>query len=135
MATATATAKTTLRTFPPVVLDTTLYHLLLADKKGEEAIETLCVLKPNSDHQHGEGIPLSDKYIIHAAQLDDSDDLAHLQLEICSYLLMFFAGPMKVVFVGAEGEHKDETLTQKVVDENARRSFGVIIQEQRPVIT
>lgn len=135
MATATATAKTTLRTFPPVVLDTTLYHLLLADKKDGEAIETLCLLKPNSDHKHGRGIPLSDKYIIHAAQLDDSDDLAHMQLEICSYLLMFFAGPMKVVFVGAEGESKDETLSQKIVDENARRSFGVITQEQRPVIT
>lgn len=135
MATATSTAKTTLKTFPPVVLDTTLYHLLLEDKKPGDPIETICLLKPNSDHKHGRGIPLSDKYIIHAAQLDDSDDLAHLQLEICTYLLAFFVGPMQVVFVGAEGETKDETLTQKVVDQNARRSFGVITQEQRPVIT
>lgn len=134
MATATSTAKTTLKTFPPVVLDTTLYHLLLEDRKDGDAIETICLLKPNSDHKHGRGIPLSDKYIIHAAQLDDSDDLAHLQLEICTYLLAFFVGPMQVVFVGAEGETEDETLSQKVVDQNARRSFGVITQEQRPVI-
>lgn len=134
MATKTSTAKTTLHTFPPVMLDTTLYHLLLADRKDGEAIETLCELKPNSDPKYGRAIPLSDKYIIHAAQLDDSDDLAHMQLEICSYLLMFFAGPMRVVFVGAEGLSDDQTLSKKVVDENARRSFGVITQEQRPVI-
>lgn len=135
MATTTATTKTTLHTFPPVVLDTTLYHLLLADHPEGESIETLCQLKPNSDHKHGHATPLSDKYIIHAAQLDDSDDLAHMQLEICSYLLMFFSGPMKVVFVGAEGLSDDHTLSKEIVDENATRSFGVITQEQRPVIT
>ena len=134
MSTTTETSKTTLKTFPPVVLDTTLYQLLLDDLPAGEALETYCTVKPNSDPQHGEAVPLSNKYIIHAAQLDDSDDLAHLQLEICSYLLMFFCGPMKVIFLGAEGASKDPTLSQKVVDENAKRSFAVIALEQRPVI-
>lgn len=60
-ATATATAKTTLKTFPPVVLDTTLYHLLLADRTDGEAIETFCVVKPNSDHKYGQAVFLSHK--------------------------------------------------------------------------
>ena len=86
--------------FPPVVLDKTLYDLLLEGQTDNEVTETLCNLKPNSNTEYGEAVPLNNKYIIHSAQVGNGDDLAHLQLENCSHLLMFFAGPMNVVFLG-----------------------------------
>ena len=121
--------------FPPVVLDTTLYDLLLEGQPGNEVDETLCQLKPNSDTRYGEATPLSYKYIIHSAQVGNGDDLAHLQLENCSHLLMFFAGPMKVMFLGAEGKSDDLTLNQQSVDQNAKRSFSIIQKSQQPKIT
>lgn len=120
---------------PPVVLNTTLYDLLKDDLADNERVETLCNLKPNSDNQYGTAVPLSNKYIIHSAQVDSADELAHLQLENCSHLLMFFAGRMNVIFLAAEGESDDPTLAREAVDRNANRSFGVIQESQRPVIT
>lgn len=120
------------KSIPPVVLDTTLYDLLKSEQKDSEALETLCLLKPNSDKQYGEAVPLSDKYIIHSAQVGDGDDLAHLQLENCSHLLMFFAGPMKAMFLAADGQTEDPTLSKNAVDKNAKKSFSVIQEGQRP---
>jgi hypothetical protein len=120
--------------FPPVVLDTTLKDLLYSEQPPDEALETLCLLKPNSDHQYGSAVPLSDKYIIHSAQVANGDDLAHLQLENCSHLLMFFAGPMNVMFLGCDGKTDDDTLRGECIDRNAKRSFGVIQESQRPNI-
>lgn len=123
------------KSVPLVVLNTTLYDLLAEEQKESDGpIETLCKLKPNSDTQYGKAVPLSNKYIIHSAQVDTGDDLAHLQLENTSYLLMFFAGPMNVVFLACEGETEDETLFKESVDRNARRSFAVIQEKQRPKI-
>ena len=121
--------------FPPVILDKTLHDLLLEGNPDSKVEETLCKLKPNSDTSYGEAVPLSNKYIIHSAQVGSGDDLAHLQLENCSHLLMFFAGPMKVVFMGAEGKSKDPTLSRDAVDQNAKKSFGVIEESQQPQIT
>ena len=120
--------------FPPVVLDVTLYDLLKPELKDGEKLETFCQLKPNSDKSYGEAIPLCDKYIIHSAQSGDGDELAHLQLENCSHLLLFFAGPLDVIFLASEGKTDDETLKKDAVDANARRSFGVIQQSQVPNI-
>ena len=120
--------------FPPVVLDVTLHDLLKDDLDKDEELESFCQLKPNSDHKYGEAVPLCDKYIIHSAQSGSADDLAHLQLENCSHLLLFFAGPMNVVFLAAEGKSDDPTLKREVIDENAKRSFGVIQESQRPRI-
>lgn len=120
--------------FPLVVLDTTINDLLLEGSTENEVAETLCQLKPNSDPQYGEAVPLSNKYIIHSAQVGDGDDLAHLQLENCSHLLMFFAGAMKTMFVAAEGQSNDPTLSQQNVDQNAKRSFGILQESQRPKI-
>lgn len=120
--------------FPPVVLDTTLYDLLQQDYKDGEKIETLSKLKPNSDYAYGQAVPLSDKYIIHQGQVSNGDDLAHLQLEICCYLLMFFAGRMNVIFIGSEGQSEDPTLTKESVEKNATKSFSVIQESQRPRI-
>ena len=100
--------------FPPVVLNTTLADFLKAEDPSG-SLETFCCIKPNSDKQYGTAVPLSDKYIIHSAQVDTGDDLAHLQLEICSYLLMFFAGKMNVMMVACEGETK--RYTKKVLTE------------------
>ena len=121
--------------FPLIELDVTLYELLSAELQDSEKLETFCQLKPNSDHSYGEAIPLCDKYIIHSAQSGDSDELAHLQLENCSHLLLFFAGPVNVVFLAADGKSKDPTLKKDAVDSNAHRSFGVIQESQRPKIT
>jgi hypothetical protein len=82
----------------------------------------------------GKAVPLSDKYIIHSAQVANGNDLAHLQLENCSHLLMFFAGAMDVMFLGCDGKTDDETLSSKAIDGNAKRSFGVIQESQRPNI-
>lgn len=120
--------------FPPVVLDKTLYDMLAADQPDGENIETLCKLKPNSDTQYGTAVPLSNKYIIHSAQTDTAAELAHLQLENTSHLLMFFAGPMNVLFLACEGEIDDPTLSRESIDANAKRSFGVINEKQRPKI-
>jgi hypothetical protein len=120
--------------FPPVVLDTTLKDLLYSEQPADEPLETLCLLKPNSDHKYGKSVPLSDKYIIHSAQVANGDDLAHLQLENCSHLLMFFAGAMDVMFLGCDGKTDDETLSSEAIDRNAKRSFGVIQESQRPNI-
>ena len=121
-------------TFPPVILDTTFYDLLQEDEAGSGALETLCQVKPNSDGKYGEAVPLSNKYIIHSAQVGSRDDLAHLQLENCSHLLMFFAGRMNVLFLGSEGQSDDPSLTKRSVDENAKKSFGIIQESQRPRI-
>lgn len=121
--------------FPPVVLDTTLADLLRAELTDkDEELESVCLLKPNSDTQYGTAVPLSNKYIIHSAQIDNGDDLAHLQLENCSHLLMFFSGTMNAIFLAAEGETYDETLNREHVDKNAKRSFGCIQESQRPRI-
>ncbi len=120
---------------PPVTLDTTLYDLLQSDQKDGEDIESMCLLKPNSDPQYGNAVPFNDKYIIHSAQVGSGEDLAHLQLENCSHLLMFFAGPMNVLFMGSEGNTEDPTLSGDAIDKNARRSFGVIQESQQPKIT
>lgn len=124
-----------MQAFPPVVLDTTLHGLLQKElSNGDSVIETLCNLKPNSDTAYGTATPLSNKYIIHSAQVDTEEELAHLQLENCSHLLMFFAGPMNVAFLGAEGEIDADLLSKANVDKNARRSFSVIQQSQQPKI-
>lgn len=120
--------------FPPVVLDVTLYDLLKPELRDGEQLETFCQLKPNSDKSYGDAIPLCDKYIIHSAQSGDGDELAHLQLENCSHLLLFFAGPLDVIFLASEGKTDDETLKRDAVDANAKRSFGVIQQSQMPNI-
>lgn len=121
--------------FPPIELDFTLADVL---KQGQhdEALdaETVCMLKPNSDRQYGTAVPLSDKYIIHSAQTDSGDDLAHLQLENCSHLLLFFNGPTNVMFVACEGETDDETLYRKSMHDNAIKSFSIIKEDQRPIV-
>lgn len=129
------TTNGTTHDFPLVVFDTTLQELLQSDLKDGETLEAICQLKPNSDRKYGEAVPLSNKYIIHSAQVGNGDDLAHLQLENCSHLLLFFAGHMDVIFLGAEGKSQDSTLSQESIDGNAKRSFGVIQESQRPVIT
>lgn len=129
-----ATNGTTHR-FPPVVLNVTLYDLLKAELQDGEKLESFCQLKPNSDKRYGEMIPICDKYIIHSAQSGDGDELAHLQLENCSHLLLFFAGAVDVIFLAAEGKTDDPMLRKDAVDENAKRSFGVIQESQRPRIT
>lgn len=119
--------------FPLVELDTTLADLLREGQADQDAeLETVCMLKPNSDRQYGTAVPLSDKYIIHSAQVEDGDSLAHLQLENCCHLLLFFSGPMKSLFVACEGETDDETLNREHMDQNAKRSFSIIKEEQRP---
>lgn len=120
--------------FPPVTLDATLYDFLKLDQREGEEIETLCKFKPNSDPQYGTAVPFNNKYIIHSAQVGSGDDLAHLQLENTSHLLMFFAGPMNTIFIGCEGHTDDSSLMQKAVDDNAHRAFSVIHESQRPKI-
>lgn len=126
--------KTTASSTPAVTLNTTLYDQLKEDLRDGEEVESLCLIKPNSDKSYGQAVPLSDKYIIHSAQVGDGDDLAHLQLENCSHLLMFFAGRMDVIFLGSEGRSDDPTLSRDEVDRNAKRSFGTIQESQRPII-
>lgn len=128
-----ATNGTTHR-FPEVELDFTLADVLKEGQSSQEGVETVCMLKPNSDHQYGTAVPLSDKYIIHSAQMDDGNDLAHLQLENCSHLLLFFNGPTNVLFVACEGETDDESLYQEGVNRNAVKSFSIIKEEQRPKV-
>ena len=128
------TTKATSHRFPPVQLDVTLYDLLKPELRDGEKLEAFCQLKPNSDHSYGEAIPLNDKYIIHSAQSGDRDELAHLQLENCSHLLLFFAGPLDVIFLGSEGKTEDTSLSRDAVDANAKTSFGVIQESQMPKI-
>lgn len=123
------------KSIPLVKLDSTLYDLLKADLKDGEEMEALCKLKPNSDPQYGHAVPFNDKYIIHSAQVSTAENLAHLQLENTSHLLMFFAGPMRVLFMGSEGNTDDPTLSAEDVGKNAARSFSVIQESQRPRIT
>ena len=115
---------------PQITLSPTLFSLLSLDTPADQ-IESLCLIKPNSDARYGSQVPRNDKYLIHSAQVGDGNDLAHLQLENCSHLLMFFAGGMEVTFVAAEGQDEDGgddggTLTRKAVDGNAEESFGVL---------
>ncbi|PPJ52749.1 hypothetical protein CBER1_10872 [Cercospora berteroae] len=121
--------------FPPVKFYTTLHDLYLDGKEGPLE-ETLCVIKPNSDPKYGEVVPFNSKYTIHSAQVGTADDLAHLQMEINCYLLMFYAGPMQVAFIGvAEGQSEDDTLKRDTIHANAKRSFSVINKSQRPKVT
>ena len=120
--------------FPPVRFDTTLHDMFLDGREGPLG-DWYCSLKPNSDLSYGGTVPVNQKYIIHSAQVGTASDLAHLQMEITSYLLMFYAGPMKVVFMGAEGDTEDETLYKATVAANAKRSYDVIDEAQRPKIT
>lgn len=119
--------------FPLVKLDRTLADMLREGQENQdEELETVCMLKPNSDRQYGTAVPLSDKYIIHSAQVGTGNDLAHLQLENCCHLLLFFAGPMKSLFVACEGETEDPTLDRDHMDKNAKKSFNIIEEAQRP---
>lgn len=120
------------RTFPPVVLDTTLYDLLAEDSNGS-VNESLCNVKPNVDPKYP-AAPLNNKYLITSPQLDDKDALAHLQLENTSYLLSFWAGPMEVLFVGAEGFSNDELLSRRGIEQNATEAFKVFREDQRPTV-
>lgn len=120
---------------PPVVLDKTLYDFLSEDLEDGEEVEAQCAVKPHSDPAFGEAVPLSSKYLIHCAQVGNPDDLAHLQLEICSFLLNFFAGPMNIIMIGSEGDTADESLYRDAVHENAEKCFSVIDQRQRPRVT
>ena len=137
---------------PPVKLDTTLYDLLSADLPDNEHTsdkvnvasvisdaqqtsfsETLCHVKPTSNNKIGPSIILNNKYLLTSDQSDNGPVLAHLQLENCSHLLMFFAGPMDVIFIGCEDNcDHDSTLGKEAVHKNAERSFRVIAQNQRP---
>ncbi|KAM3421087.1 hypothetical protein BST61_g1501 [Cercospora zeina] len=120
--------------FPAVKLYTTLHDLYLDGKQGPLE-ETLCVIKPNSDTKYGEVVPFNDQYTIHSAQVGSANDLAHLQMEINCYLLMFYAGPMQVAFIGvAEGQTDDDTLKRDTIHANAERSFSVIDKSQRPKV-
>lgn len=119
---------------PPVILDKTLYDFLREDLPEGEEVEYQCAVKPHSDPAFGEAVPLSSKYLIHCAQVGNPDDLAHLQLEICSFLLNFFAGPMKVIMMGSEGDTEDESLFRDPVHENALKCFSVIEESQRPQV-
>lgn len=127
------TTNGTTKQFPPVELDFTLADVLKEGWDGKD-VETVCKLKPNSDHQYGSAVPLSDKYIIHSAQIDNGDDLAHLQLENCCHLLLFFNGPTNVMFVACEGETDDESLYKESMHQNAVKSFSVIREDQRPKV-
>lgn len=127
------TTNGTTKQFPPVELDFTLADVLKEGADGND-VETVCKLKPNSDHQYGTAVPLSDKYIIHSAQIDNGDDLAHLQLENCCHLLLFFNGPTNVMFVACEGETDDESLYKESMHQNAVKSFSVIREDQRPKV-
>lgn len=120
---------------PPVVLDKTLHDFLTEDLEDGEEVEAQCAIKPHSDPAFGEAVPLSSKYLIHCAQVGNPDDLAHLQLEICSFLLNFFAGPMNIIMVGSEGDTADESLYRDAVHENALECFSVIDERQRPRVT
>ncbi|KAF7186561.1 hypothetical protein HII31_12119 [Pseudocercospora fuligena] len=120
--------------FPPVEFNTTLHDLFLDGDKGPLE-DTYCVVKANSDRQYGKVVPLNEKYIIHSAQVSSADDLAHLCLEINCYLLLLYAGKMKVAFIGSEGATDDKTLHKQAVSENARRSFSVLNEAQRPRVS
>lgn len=119
--------------FPPVRFDITL-HDLFAEGIDRPLTDTFCVAKPNSDPGYGDIVPFNKKYIIHSAQVGNPADLAHMCLEINSYLLMFYAGPMDIALVGAEGRADDETLTRAGMEASAIRSFSVIDEKQRPKI-
>ena len=139
-------------TFPPVRLDTTLRDLLLADVAHKETTsngneghaeprqdeclhETLCHVKPTSNNKIGSAVIVNDKYLLTSDQSSDGSVLAHLQLENCSHLLMFFAGSMNVIFIGCDDHCPDDpTLGKDAVDENARRSFAAIAKDQRPKV-
>ena len=141
---------------PPVKLDTTLYDLLLADlsdhENGPSGIvngdsppsstdkqqrstfdETLCHVKPTSNNRIGPAVIVNNKYLLTSDQSANGSELAHLQLENCSHLLMFFAGPIDVLFIACD-EHCDDdpTLGRATIDKNAQRSFAVIAEQQRP---
>lgn len=79
-------------------------------------------------------MPISRKHLIHCAQVGHSDDLAHLNLEICCFLLNFFAGPMKIIFIASEGHTNDKLLTQQAMYRNAINNFTVLHPDQRPEI-
>ena len=116
---------------PTVHLDNTLYDLLLQECPNGVIDEDLCHLKPNSDERYKQ-IPFNNKYIITSAAASSGGDLAHVQMENVSDLLMFFAGPMKVIYLASEGSSDDETLCIDVVNENAEKSFSVLNAAQRP---
>ena len=136
---------------PPVRLDTTLYDLLEADlsdnatassdingKTSQQRTtfdETLCHVKPTSNNRIGSAVIVNNKYLLTSDQSDNGSELAHLQLENCSHLLMFFAGPIDVLFIACDDHcHDDSTLGMAAVDKNAQRSFAVIAEEQRPKV-
>lgn len=117
--------------FPPVRLDSTLHQLLKDDGVPDES---LCNVKPTADNKIGSVLIVNDKYLLTSAQSDDAPTLAHLNLENCSHLLMFFAGPKNVIFVGCEDHTDDPSLSGEAIHKNAERSFGVIAEDQRPKV-
>lgn len=122
--------------FPHIELDTTLYDLYSAeypDHNGEVP-ETLCHFKPNADRRYKE-IPLNNKFLITSSNVASGSDLAHLQLENVSNLLMFPVGRGKVAYVASEGISDDPSLSRESVDAAAKRGFMILPENQRPVIT
>ena len=67
-------------------------------------------------------------------QVGQSDDLAHLNLEICSCLLNFFVGNMKVVLIGSEGLTQDKLLHQQALYRNMVNNMSVLEESQRPQV-
>lgn len=118
------------RKFPEIILDTTLAELL-AEEPDYKIKESLCNIKPCADPRH-KSLPLNKKYLITSRQVNDENDLAHLQLENISYLLSFWAGRMEVPMIACEGRSNDDTLSRETIDENARKGFSVLNEKQRP---
>lgn len=116
--------------FPEIVLDTTLAELL-AEEPDYNVRESLCNMKPCADPSH-KTVPVNKKYLITSTNVADSNDLAHLQMENVSYLLSFWAGKMEVPLVACEGCTDDDTLTRDAIDANARKSFSILTERQRP---
>lgn len=129
-ATANDEAKSRGHKFPEIVLDTTLAELLAEDPDAK-GIESLCNIKPCADPRH-KSVPLNKKYLITSTQASDENDLAHLQLENVSYLLSFWAGCMEIPLIACEGWSNDDTLTSDTINANARKSFSVLNEKQRP---
>lgn len=122
--------------FPTITLDTTLAELLQQEPdttKNGVIAETLCHIKPNSEAQH-EAIPQNDKFIITSTPVSDTAALAHMQLENVTNLLSFWAGAMRIAYVGSEGLTEDESMNRSAVAKKAERNFSVLETRQRPDI-
>lgn len=129
-------------TLQSITLDTTLEQLYSLDAPLDQDIVFVFAI-PTAHVQMASGVPLSSIFLYQSplSHIEDSDDLARLNLQVVPQWFGFIAGKMPLIMFDLENDVHERRLSEPSIGSlrahqvDALRVFDQLIPSQRPEVT